>query len=165
MLPAKMSYWLRCASSVMTMMSDRVGEHRVAFAVLRAELLDQREDVAVVFLVQHPLQALTAVSPDPLFVFQHCSCVGEVAVDLAVQVVTVGDDHERPVAGNLPQHLLGEEDHRIALAGTLRVPEHAELALVLLDVLDGGDGVVDAEELVVLGDELGRVRPCARRTA
>ena len=106
MLAAKMSYWLRCASSVMTMMSDRVGENRVAFAVFRAELLDQREDVAVVFLIQHPLQALAAVGPDPLFVFEHGSGVGEVPVDLAVQVLTVGDDHERPVAGNLSQHLL-----------------------------------------------------------
>ena len=133
--------------------------------MLRVELLDQREHVAVVFLIQHPLQALAAVGPDPLLVFQHRSGVGEVAVNLPVQIFTVGDDHERPVAGDLPQNLLAEEDHRIALAGTLRVPEDAELALVGLDVLHGGDGIVHAKELVVLGDELGEFALGARRTA
>ena len=100
---------------------------------------------------------LGAVGPDPLSVFEHRPRLGEVAVDLAVKVITVGDDHERPVAGELPQDLLREEDHRVALAGALRVPEDAELALIVLDLLDGGDGIVHAEELVVLGDELVQI--------
>jgi hypothetical protein len=60
---------------------------------------------------------------------------GEVLVDLVVQVLAVGDDHEGPVAGQLAQHLLGEEDHRVALAAALGVPEDAQLALVLADLL------------------------------
>ena len=80
--------------------------------------------------------------------------VAEVLVDLVVEVVPVGDDEERPVAGHLPQHLLREEDHRKALAAPLRVPEDAQPALVGLDLLQSGDGVVHAEELVVLGDDL-----------
>ena len=36
----------------------------------------------------------------------------------------------------------------------MRVPEHAEAALVVLDPLDCLDGAVDAEHLVVLGDNL-----------
>ena len=98
---------------------------------------------------------LGALRPDALLVFKHRSRRGEVPVDLPVEVFSVGDDYERPVAGKLPQHLLREEDHRIALARTLRVPEDAELALILLDFLHGADGAVHAEELVVLGDQLG----------
>ena len=40
-----------------------VGELRVRLAVLGAELLDQREDVAVVFRVQQPLQVLARSAP------------------------------------------------------------------------------------------------------
>lgn len=122
--------------------------------MLRAKLLDQGEDVVVVFLIQHPLQAFSAVGPDPLFVFQKCSRVGKVAVNLAVQVVTVGYDHEGPIAWDGSQHLLAEEHHRVAFPGTLRVPENAELALIVFDAFDGGDGVVYTKELVILGYEL-----------
>jgi hypothetical protein len=78
-------------------------ENRVAFAVLGAELLDQREDIEVVFFVQHPPQTHGALRANPLLVFEQCAGVGEVAVDLPVQVFPVGDDHEGPVARNLPQ--------------------------------------------------------------
>ena len=60
MFRASVSYWLRCASSVMTMMSDRSREHRVPLALLGAELLDQREDVAVI-LAEQPLEVLAAL--------------------------------------------------------------------------------------------------------
>ena len=63
--------------------------------------------------------------------------VAEVLVDLVVQLVPVGDDDEGPVAGDLPQDLLREEDHREALAAALRVPEDAEPPLVLLDLPAG----------------------------
>ena len=82
------------------------------------------------------------------------SGIGEILVDLVVELLPVGDDDEGPVAGNLTQHLLGEEDHRDALAAPLRVPEDAQLALVVPCLLQRLDGVVDAEELVVLGQNL-----------
>ena len=92
--------------------------------------------------------------PDTLLILNHRSRRGEIAINLAVQVFTVSDDDECPVAGERPQDFLGEEDHRVALAGTLRVPEDPELPLVLLDLLCGSDRLVHAEELVVLRNEL-----------
>ena len=49
MFSAKVSYWLRCASSVMTMMSALSESFGIPLALLGPELLDQGEDVAVVF--------------------------------------------------------------------------------------------------------------------
>ena len=45
--------------------------------------------------------------------------------DLLVQLHTVGNNHEGPVAGQLAQYLLREEHHRKALTAALRLPEHA----------------------------------------
>ncbi|MNP86483.1 hypothetical protein D3C76_1867510 [compost metagenome] len=50
------------------------------------------------------------------FDFPHRACSGEGLVDLLVQFVAVSDDHERPVAWDLAQDLLSEEDHRQRLA-------------------------------------------------
>ena len=58
-------------------------------------------------------------------------------------------------------HLAGEEHHRVGLAGPLRVPEYAELAAALVPPLNGFDGPVDAQELLVLRDDLDR---CRRRS-
>ena len=55
--------------------------------------------------------------------------VGELAVELAVELGAVRHHHERPRAGNTTQHLLGEPQHRQALAGPLRVPEHPQALL------------------------------------
>ena len=98
---------------------------------LRPELLDQREDVAVV-LGQQLLQMLRAVGLHPFLRLRDRAHAGEVLVNLVVQFLPVGHDHERPVAGHLAQHLLGEEHHRVALAAALRMPEHAQPPLVLL---------------------------------
>ena len=54
MFSASVSYWLRCASSVITMMSERLGQLGIALAPAGTELLDQREDVAVVLAQQLP---------------------------------------------------------------------------------------------------------------
>jgi hypothetical protein len=54
--------------------------------------------------------------------------VQEIAVDLAVQVVSVGHHHESEVAGELAEDLARVEHHREALARALGVPEHAQLA-------------------------------------
>ena len=56
----------------------------------------------------------------------HRPHAGKVLVNLVIQVAPVGDDHESPVAGQLAQHLLGEEDHRVGLAAALGMPEDAE---------------------------------------
>ena len=75
--------------------------------------------------------------------------------DLVVQLHAVGDDHEGPVAGHLAQHLLREEHHREALAAALRLPEHAAAPVAqLAGFQHRGDGVVHAEELVVLAENL-----------
>ncbi len=71
-----------------------------------------------------------------------------------VQVLPVRDDEKGEVAGDLLLHLPGEEHHGEGFAGALGVPEHAQLALKLPAVLHGRHQVVDAEELVVLGDDL-----------
>ena len=54
MLSARVSYWVRCASSVMTITSSRSEITGMGLALLGAELLDQREDVAVVLAEQLP---------------------------------------------------------------------------------------------------------------
>ena len=82
--------------------------------------------------------------------------IGEVFVDLVVEVVAIGDDEEGPVTGNFTQDFLAEEDHGVAFAAALGVPEDAEFALVVLDFADGLDGLVDAEELVVFGDDFDK---------
>ena len=52
MFSARVSYWLRCASSVMTMMSSRPRAPACRLALREPELVDQREDVAVVLAQQ-----------------------------------------------------------------------------------------------------------------
>jgi len=75
--------------------------------------------------------------------------------DLVVQLHAVGHHYEGPVALHPAQHLLGEEHHREALAAALGLPEHAGAAVSPLACLQHrGDGVVDAEELVVLTENL-----------
>ena len=140
-----------------------VGELRVGLPALGVELLDQGEDVAVV-LPQELAQVLAAARPDAALRLGDRARVGEVAVDLLVELLPVGDDQEGPVARQLAQDLLGEEDHRVAFAAALGVPEDAEAALTPGPSpvrgrggrCDGGEGVVDAEVLVVLGDQLDR---------
>ncbi|MNF86489.1 hypothetical protein D3C84_689270 [compost metagenome] len=55
------------------------------------------------------------------------------------------------------QDLAGIEDHRKALARALGVPEHAEFAAQRLALLEAREGTVDADKLVVLGDDLLRL--------
>ena len=49
----------------------------IVMVSLMKKLLDQREDVAMVFFVEHPLQAHGAVCSNPFFVFEHRPGVGE----------------------------------------------------------------------------------------
>ena len=82
------------------------------------------------------------------------SGVGKVPIELLVEFLAVGDQHEGPVAGLLAQHLLSEPQHRQRLARPLSVPEHAEPALALLQLPQRLQRIVDTEELVVLGERL-----------
>lgn len=85
-----------------------IRELRVDLAFLRAELLDQRKDVAVIFAEQL-LEMSTAGGMGLDLTYSTNSSEG--LVDLLVQLVAVGDDHECPVAWDLVQDLLSEEDH------------------------------------------------------
>ena len=58
--------------------------------------------------------------------------VQEVAVNLPVQVIAIGHDHESEIARLFAEDFARIENHRETLARTLRVPEDAELALQLL---------------------------------
>ena len=132
-----------------------VGEHDhvgpVAEHLRRLELVDQREDVAVVAAQQlAQVRAARGVALVALGLAHRAGGL-EGLGDLVVQLHAVGDDHEGPVARHLAQHLLREEDHREALAAALRVPEDAAAPVARLARLEHrGDGVVHAEELVVL---------------
>ena len=87
----------------------------------------------------------------------HCPTSRKRLGDLLVQFHTVGDDHERPIAGNLAQHLLRKEHHRKALAGTLRLPEHTAATMAFLACFEHrANRVVHADELMVLPDDLGQ---------
>ena len=71
---------------------------------------------------------------------------GECLVDLLVELIAIGHDHEGPVARDLAQHLLREEDHRVALAAALCMPENAEPTLVLAYCVHRLNSAVYAED-------------------
>ena len=75
--------------------------------------------------------------------------------DLPVQLVTVGQYHNGGRACKLAPDLLRQKDHGVAFARPLRVPEHTQPAVFQLAVLVSTDGLVDAEILVVAGQNLG----------
>ena len=75
----------------MTMISVAGGKS----LALLPEFVDQSEDVAVIFRQQLP-QVLAAFRLG--VTFGHYPGRGEVLVNLAVQLLPVGDDHEGPVA-------------------------------------------------------------------
>lgn len=121
------------------------------------ELVDKGEDEARVApqLLDQVLAAgsdVTLRSHTP----QAAAALERVA-DLGVQLVSVRKDEER---GRLrrrpPLDLSGDEHHGVALAAALRVPEHTQLAAVDSALLEGFDGLVGPQELVVAGDDLRR---------
>ena len=136
---------------------------------LGAELLDQGEDIAMV-LAQKLLQVGAVLGAHALGLLGDRLARRESLVDLVVQVGPVGDDHEGPVAGNPAQDLLRQEHHGERLARTLRVPEHAQRppgsqllratgrdSRDQLVLLHRPDGVVHAQKLMVLADDLARL--------
>ena len=136
-----------------------VGQHdhvgTVAEQLRRLELVHQREHVAVVAAQQFAQVGAAGGMAFVALGLAHRAGGLERLGDLLVQFHPVGDHHEGPVAGQLAQHLLREEHHRKALAAALRLPEHAAAPVAKLAGLQHrGDGVVDAEELVVLAENL-----------
>ena len=126
----------------------------MSLPLLGVELLDQREDVAMILRQQLP----EVLAARRLGLLLGDGATGhELLVDLIVQLVAVGDDDEGPVAGQRAQDLLREEQHRETLAAALGVPEHAEPPALFLQLANRVDRAVDAEILVVLGDDLGEV--------
>ncbi len=117
------------------------------------ELLHGREHDAVgLAALQQALQVLAAGSLHGCLA-QKRRASTELAEELVVQVVSVGDDHDgRAVQVALQQ--VREEHHRKRLAGALRVPEHADLAVARHGLLGALDGLAHAEVLVVGGEDL-----------
>ena len=127
-------------------------EHGELLPLVIPELVDQGEDEGLVGLQKLPqlppvLRLALLVGPDD-------AGLHEILVNLVVQILPVRDDEKGEVAGDLLLHLAREKHHGEGFAGALGVPEHAQLALELPAVLHGRHQVVDAEELVVLGDDL-----------
>src|SRR4030042_3145857 len=79
---------------------------------------------------------------------------GEGPIDLVLHSLPIGNNNECPVARHLPQHLLGEEDHRDGLAAPLSMPEHTESAFTTLNLPEGIHGITYPEILMVLGHDL-----------
>ena len=173
MLSASVSYWRAVRL---------VGEHDhvapVAEQLRRLELVDQREDVAVV--ARQQLAQFRAGLGVADVRIAHRAAGGEGLGDLLVQLHPVGDDHEGPVARHLAQDLLREEHHRKALARALRLPEdtaapvprrprrqrradrvvHAEVLMVLRDGFDQPALVLGKEREVL--DEIQQPRRLAQ---
>src|SRR5229473_7752983 len=88
-------------------------------------------------------------------VFSYRAHILEGLINLVVKFLTISEDKKCPVAWDFAQHLLREEDHRIAFTAALRMPEHTQASLVLTQGAHGFQRIVDTQELVIFGDEFG----------
>src|SRR6266487_3050334 len=88
--------------------------------------------------------------------FSYRAHILEGLINLVIQFLAISDDKKCPVAWDFAQHFLREEDHRIAFATALRMPEHAQASLVLAYRAHGFQSIVDTQKLVVFGDEFDR---------
>ena len=124
------------------------------------ELLHRREDDAVGLATdEQVLQVMSTLGVHGLLA-QERLATPELAIELVVKVVAVGDDHDGGAVQPLLQKVR-EEHHRERLARSLRVPEHAYLA-VSAHGLHGAVGRLAHREVLVipgeyLHDALGRV--------
>ncbi len=150
-----MSYWLRCASSVMAMMSERSDKHRIRLARLAAKLLDQRENVALVILSVAPLRCSLLVGPHILLGVEWRPVAWKVLLiwsSSSSRSVTITKLQlpgslrntfwvKNTIDSYLPEPCVCQNTpRRLPLGGTARAQLH-----------QSGDGVVHTEELVVLG--------------
>src|SRR5450755_3568127 len=75
--------------------------------------------------------------------------------NLVIQFHTISHNHEGPVARKLAQNLLREKDHRKTLAAALSLPKYTAPTMTqLAGFQHRGNGVVNAQILVVLADNL-----------
>ena len=124
--------------------------------VRAVEFVDQREDKAgVAAELRFQISAAGGDVLGGLRPLAQQPAVFKGVADLLVQFIPVGEDHDGGRTGKLPADLLGEEEHGIALAAALGVPEHAQLAVIELPGRVGLDRLVDAQVLVVAGQNLG----------
>lgn len=80
--------------------------------------------------------------------------VGELAVELFVEVVSVGDDQDGGIfEGGLEEFCV--EDHGEGFAAALGVPEDAAFSVGVCCGFCGFDGFSDGEVLVVGGEDFG----------
>ena len=124
---------------------------------LLIEFLNQREDEAgIAFQLMDEILTALGYVLGCFHVAQH-SAVFKGIADLCVQLLPVGEHHESGRAVKFPADLLGQEQHGIALAASLGVPEYAQLAVSELALPVNLHCFVDAEILVVPGQNFGSV--------
>ena len=128
------------------------GEHRVLFALVIAELVDQSENEGFVGLQIVP-QLFAVLGLTFLFLPNHFRLY-EILMDLVIKIFAIGDDQECEIARDLAPNLAGKEHHGKGLAGALGVPENAQLALQLRPILHRFHQIVHAEILMVFGNDL-----------
>ena len=164
--PSMKSYWLRCASSAMTTMlrrSESTG--------WRSPFSSGKNFWIVVNTT--PPDATASSSPQvgrgsrpaPASGAADLLAARERAEQLVVEVVAVGQHDDRRVLHRRVQDdAPGVERHRQALAGALRVPDHAAAAVAL--GARCGDRLLhrrlDRVELVVAGEHLRQAGPSSR---
>src|SRR5262249_16467436 len=85
------------------------------------------------------------------------AATGEGLVDLGVEIVAVGADQKGKLPAQSAMDFASKEHHRIRLAGPLGVPEHAQFAEAVLALLHRLDPAIDAEKLMVTGDDLDQL--------
>src|SRR3989442_14263800 len=88
--------------------------------------------------------------------FSYRAHVLESLINLVVQFLAICDYKKCPVARDFAQHLLREEDHRVAFTTALRMPEHTQASLVFAQGAHSFQRIVDTQKLVVFGDEFDR---------
>lgn len=126
-----------------------------------AEFLDQREDITVVAAKKFGELGTAGGMALIAFGLGNHACGLEGCGDLAVQVRAIGHDHKGPIAGIFALNLLAVEAHGVALAAALGLPEHPRLAMASPAGFEGGgNGVVDAQNLVVLSNDLHQASFC-----
>src|SRR6266566_1750266 len=88
--------------------------------------------------------------------FSYRRDVLEGLINLVVQFLAISDDKKCPVAWDFTQHLLREEDHRVAFTAALRMPEHTQTSLIFAQGAHSFQRIVDTQKLVIFGDEFDR---------
>ena len=117
--------------------------------------MDEREDVTMIAAQQFAQMCAARGMTFIPFHFTHRTRRLERLGNLIIQFDTVCDNHKRPVAFHLAQNFLSEEYHCEAFPASLCLPKNATPPITQFPCGEhGGDGVVHAENLVILTDDL-----------